>query len=566
MDPAAPVHPVPLPKRLQAFTTRNAAELAACGFAVGWFYYLGYGPSLAPTNIAWMYRDDWSAYLWGFAFFRNSHWAWPLGNTPELFFPYGTSVGFTDANPWAAVLFKLFNPLVPRDFQFSGMWFLLCFVLQAFFGTRISAAFTGDKVLSALGGCLFALTPLLPSRHQHIALSAFFFVTAGVYLHLKPVASTRDARQLLRVGMALVLWVAGTHGYLSVMLLALAMLLPARLWTAGLMPRASTLAWTAAYPVATVAVYYLFGLIGWKDADLTAEGFGQFSGDLTTFFNPQGWSRWVPTLPHKPRQWEGFSYLGLGVFGLLAVRVLMSALAPRSSLRALRSSWPLLLALFGMWFYSLSSSVAYKGDEVWNLSEYYAHLGKLTGIFRSSGRFSWPLHMTLIALGVSAVAAIRQRWLGRLLLLGAVMVQAAELVPDRLSFRDIPMVELRHPAWSRAREHYLHISTLPLHLQWICRFDMHLVNRLSYEAYRRKLTFNSGNIMRKEPGVQSLCERHLGTETPIDAQTIYVVDPAYLSDFRGKNVVCGQLDGLNVCVSQANPSPLLDALRQSRIR
>src|SRR5262245_3823950 len=111
--------------RLAARLERNGAALVAGMLAVGWYFYLGYGATLNPSHIAWMYRSDWAAYLWGFEFFRNSAWHFPLGSTPELFYPFGTSVGFTDANPWLGVVFKLLSPLLPVDFQYSGLWFLL---------------------------------------------------------------------------------------------------------------------------------------------------------------------------------------------------------------------------------------------------------------------------------------------------------------------------------------------------------------------------------------------------------------------------------------------------------
>ena len=319
-------------KRILSMGRRNVAELTACAFSTAWFFYLGYGPTLNPKNIAWMFRNDWAAYLWGFCFFRNSDWSWPLGNTPELFWPFGTSVGYTDANPWFSLLFKALSPLLPLDFQFCGIWFLLCYVLQGFLGTRITACFTKDKALQTLGGCLFAMTPLLPSRHAHIALCGFFFVASGVYLNLKPVESRAEAKPLLAGALALIVWAAGTHGYLSVMLLTLTLALCARLWSKQVISIKEAIGAAGTMIGATFAVYFAFGLLGWKEVDLTAEGFGQFSGDLTALVNAMGWSRWMPSLPHKPRQWEGFSYLGLGVLALLVLRVVLSArshLAPR---------------------------------------------------------------------------------------------------------------------------------------------------------------------------------------------------------------------------------------------
>jgi hypothetical protein len=557
----------PMPRSAHALRSgkrllqRHSAELGAGAFAAAWFAYLGYGPTLEVTNIRWMLRDDWAAYLWGFSFFRHAEWSWPLGNTPELFWPFGTSVGFTDANPWASVFFKLLSPALPPDFQFSGPWFLLCFVLYAVLGARIGAVFTEDKVRQALSGALFAVSPLLPSRHPHIALCAFFFVAAGVHLNLAPVRSRSDGLRLVRRACVWLAWAAGTHGYLSVMLLVLSAAACVRL---GAVERVLG-AWEASLAMAsfvaiTLGVYLLFGYVGWRPTELTAEGFGQFSGDLTALVNPMGWSRFLPGLPVMPRQWEGFSYLGLGVLSLLALRALLGARAPSGVLAAARRQWPLLIAVLVMWLYSWSSHVAYRGVTVLDLSELYEPFARLTGIFRSSGRFSWPLHVALVTAAISAAAALENAHLGRAVLLAAVLVQAAELDATRLDFRDVALHPLEHPAWAESEASYRHLALVPLHLLWVCRYDHALVNRLSYEAYRRRWTFNSGNFMRKQAGVEALCDAPLRPAP----ETIYVLGdrrPARILEAAG--FACGRLDGLGVCVPGHEPTPLLAAIRES---
>jgi hypothetical protein len=103
---------------------------------------------------------------------------------------------------------------------------------------------------------------------------------------------------------------------------------------------------------------------------------------------------------------------------------------------------------------------------------------------------------------------------------------------------------------------------MPVHLLWVCRYEPHLVHRLSYEAYRRKWSFNSGNIMRMEPGIQALCERGLAPGAPLDPATVYVIDPAFRPQFAERGAVCGLLDGLLTCVRNDPQSPLVAVLRQ----
>jgi hypothetical protein len=548
-------------RSISEWSQRSSAELFACAFAVAWFFFIGYGPTLRPTNIAWMLREDWAAYFWGFTFFRNAEWLWPIGNTPNLFWPHGTSVGFTDANPWASLLFKVLSPVLPEHFQFSGMWYLLCFVLFALLGARIAASFTDDKIRRALSGALFAVSPLLPSRNGHIALCAFFFVAAGVYLNLAPARTRADALRLSLHACLWLAWAAGTHGYLSVMLLALSIAACVRLSAVERLLRAGEAALIVAGFVATVlGVYWLFGYIGWRPTELTAKGFGEFSGDLTALANPMGWSRFLPDVQVRPRQWEGFSYLGLGALLLLAVRFGLSARAPASVAHALRRHWPLAIAVLAMWLYSLSSLVAFRGETVLDLSALYAPFEWLTGIFRSSGRFSWPLHVVLLALAVSAAASIKDARVGRAVLLAAVLLQTAELKASRLDFHEVAFRPLAHSAWAESEASYEHLALVPLNLLWVCRYDHTLVNRLAYEAYRRRWTFNSGNFMRKQAGVKELCD------APIvpDPATIYVVGPRQRRTLTQSNFTCGPLDGLTVCVSSDRATPLLGALRPAQ--
>lgn len=543
-----------LTERLQ----RSSAELFACAFATAWFFYLGYGATLRPTNIAWMLRGDWAAYFWGFAFFRNAEWLWPLGNTPGLFFPYGTSVGFTDANPWASVLFKVLSPVLPQDFQFSGMWFLLCFVLLALLGTRVTAVFTDDKVRRALGGVLFALSPVLPARNGHVTLCALFFVAAGVYLNLAPARSRADALRLALYGGLWLGWASGTHGYLSVMLLALCIAACVRLAAVERLLKAWEAALIIAGYVATVlAVFWIFGYLGWRPTELRSGGFGKFSSDLTALVNPMGWSRFLPSIPVRPPQGEGFAYLGFGALLLLAMRVVQIARAPAAVPDALRRGWPLVVAALAMWLYSLSSVVTFSGATVLELKALYEPFKSLTGIFRGSGRFSWPLHFVLVALAVSAAARIRSEKLGRAALLAAVVLQAAELKASKLDFHDVPLDRLEHSAWAESEASYQHLALAPLQLLWVCRYDHKLVNRLAYEAYRRRWTFNSGNFGRKQPGVKELCDAPI---TP-DPETIYVVGPRQRRTLTKSHFTCGPLDGLTVCVSSDRPTPLLTALQ-----
>lgn len=548
--------------RSRALAARHGAAVFAGLVGLAWFFHLGYGATLPPTEFRWMLRQDWAANFFGFAFFRNAPWGLPLGATPDLIWPYGTSLGFTDALPWIAVVLKPISPLLHPGFQPFGAWYLACFVLQGWFGAKLTGTFTADRALQALGGALFALTPVIPARNGHIALCALFFVTAALCLALRPAASRTHALRTVGGALLLLVWAAGTHPYLAIMALALILAGLARL-TFGERALSPLLGLGAAAVAAgvTLATFWLFGYVGWGE-HLVATGFGQFSADLNTLYNPQRWSRWIGELRHQPRQHEGFAYLGCSVLALLALRAALYAREPAELGRGLRRTWPVLLAIAAMAFFALSSSVKYRGAQVLDLSSLYAPLSKLTAVFRSSGRFVWPLHVGLIALAVSGVAALNRPWLARALLLAAVLVQGAELERGNFTFFPAPMERLKHPVWASVSEDYRHMELVPSQLKWISRYDELLVNRVSYEAYRRRLTFNSGNAARRDRRATLATRKPVPARVEPGTRTIYVVEPRFRFRF-GSDATCGKLDGLVICVATRHETALLEALRQN---
>jgi hypothetical protein len=538
-------------------------ELVAMCFGAGWFFYLGYGPTLDPRSIGWMMREDWSFFFWGWSFFRRADWAFPLGSLPNLSYPLGTSVAFCDANPWLSLLFKPLSRFLPLDFQFFGIWFLACYMLQALVGAKITETMTSDRLQRALGGALFATSPVLPIRAYHVSLSAIFFVTAGVWLNLVCSDDAQKARRYAIYSFVLLAWVTGTHGYLAAMLLALCVAYYARI--AIVQRSISLLEGFAFLGVALLSVLgtsYLFGLIGWRKAVLTTAGFGEFSADTLALINSQGLSRFVPGLPFRPSQWEGFQYLGLGVLSLLSVGAGQILRRPLRLLRVFKAQWPLLLVTFAMCVYSWSSIVTYKGEQVLDLSEFYEYLWPAPGILRSSGRLGWPLHMVLFGAAVASAVYLKRRWHARALLVLALVLEGAEHDPNRLSFDTVPLRPLTGEVWGGLAHDYAHLALVPVQIKWDCPYNEPLVNALSYVAYRQNLTFNSGNFMGKGPDVHRLCGQSVRT---IDPRTVYVVEPSQIPGLRARGAVCGTVDGFWVCVASGRPTALAGVLKRSAI-
>ncbi|HTU63277.1 MAG TPA: DUF6311 domain-containing protein, partial [Polyangiales bacterium] len=526
----------------------------------------GYGLTLDPRHIEWMLWGDWVQPLWSFSFYRNAPWMLPLGALPNWIHPFGSSVGFADSNPGLSAVFKIFSPLMPEKFQFSGLWFLLCYTAQAYFGARIVALLGGRPIERALGGLLFALTPVLPMRHHHIVLSGVFFVSGMLYFALRPSTTRAAALRSLIAPLVMVFWASTTNGYHSIMVLGLYTALCLRLaFCDRLISTLEAGLALASGLTVTFFAYWLVGYLGYQRTLLQAEGFGDFSADLLSLINPLDWSRFFPGMPMQGRQWEGAAYLGVGVLALLLLRVVLWGREPERLLAQLKRYWPVVAAILVMSFYSLSSRVTLRGEEVLSLGWLYDRLPQLTNIFRSSGRFIWTLHMALIGAGISAVLALKNPRLRVALLLAAVLLQATELKADNVHFSDAKLMLNKDPVWAASAAHYRHLKLLPIRIQWICPdYREPMVSRFAYEAFRRKWSYNSGLLGRNPERIRDACSR--GLEGPVDPQTIYVVQAYLVPAFQAAHATCGTIDSFTVCVDGKRATPMRAALERAPLR
>ncbi len=559
---APPTPPAPAPSR----ASRLAPWVAALG-GLGWFLWLGGGKVLPPTRIDWMMREDWAGHIFGWLFYRNAPWGLPLSSSPNQLHPYGTSVALTDGNPLVAVLLKPFEALLPSDFQYTGPWLGLCFMLMGYFGARLVREVSPRAEHQVLGGLLLALAPPMAARFGHPTLCAHWLLVAMLWLHLRDTPDAGAARRTLALAALFNAVGAGTHPYLVAMLAPLAVALALRL------ALGRVLGWGAAVVAAVgvvaldVLVFALFGYFG--GSGLGAEGFGDFSADLTALFNPMGWSRLLPALKTAPRQGEGFGYLGAGALMLLAL-ALVAAVPRFRALRAVpwRRGVPLAGVVLLMAVYALSWRVTWMGRQVADLGALYEPLSRLTSAFRSSGRFVWPLCYLLVTGAVLLWLRLwRERaWVGTAALVVAVGVQAWDWRADRSPLhRPGDFRRLQASEWAELRGAYKHLALFPPHVQWVCRYNEPLVNALGYLAYRMELTFNSGYASRTPPELARDCDAPL-RPGGVDADTAYVVAPERIASFLRQGARCGTVEGLPVCVAGHRTDAFAQALERQPIR
>lgn len=358
--------------------------LPAAGIGIGVFG-LATGFAILPSSsIAWLYNGgvDPSSHFVGWHLFRTGPWTLPPGATPYLGYPVGTSVALTDSIPVVALLLKPFDALLPPVFQYFGAWLLLCFVLQAVFGTLLMTTLTARRPLIILGGAVFALSPLIVHRTGHEALTAHWLLLAGLWLFQR--ITQRRTSVSLGAWAVLAAVAAATHPYLAAMVAALA----AGAWLSRV-SSVSRLLLDGVAPLIVVGA--AIGLAWWTSgyfvvssaSDLLASGFGQLSFNLLSPFVPfdRAWAAGVlrPELAWYD-QHEGFAYLGLGGLVLMAAGLVLWVWRPA------RPTWTagwLLLTCLGLMAFALSPVITL-GQSV--LLEYPAALWGPLATFRASGR------------------------------------------------------------------------------------------------------------------------------------------------------------------------------------
>jgi hypothetical protein len=125
-------------------------------------------------------------------------------------------------------------------------------------------------------------------------------------------------------------------------------------------------------------------------------------------------------------QYEGFAYLGLGILLLLFTAIPGNSAQAVSALKR----YPILVTVLAVFTAFALSNQIYVGDWPMPIIPLPEELLKLAGVFRSSGRFIWPVMYGISAMTI--VATARRGGRGAvLLLLAAAILQWLDTAPLR---------------------------------------------------------------------------------------------------------------------------------------
>lgn len=352
-------------------------------------------------------------------YFIASEWGWPPLNVGLL---SGMNLAFADGIPALALPLKALAGWLPAGFHGIGLWYALCWV-----ALPVSAAWAiaGAGRIAMISVAVLAVSmPAFIMRFGHAALCGHFLLWLALGLYLRLVGGRRlwPAAAALQVGALLV------HPYLAVMVLAVLAAAPLTLVLRR--QRAGRALW------AVVAAAGAMGLV--------MAGFGYFgaSGDGERLYGAFALNLLSPVWPFRSwflgfgitaeidatghGGWEGYNWLGLGLWIAIAVLLVWR---PRAVLAGLRAHAGLALACLGLTALAVTTRIG--------LGSAVLDLGAAPGLleqFRASGRFFWPVGAALL-LGAATLLA-RQGRVGTAVLAVCAVVQFIDAAPARRALHD----------------------------------------------------------------------------------------------------------------------------------
>lgn len=452
---------------------KEAAFIVTGGFFLGAVaFIMVYGFRVLDfTYDAWLlqgsgFTGDLTQHYLGWVFLRDSEWGLPLGLIDGLCYPEKISVIYTDSIPLFAIFFKLLSPILPPTFQYFGLWGLLCFAMQGGLGALLLRKYSKNLIFIMMGSLFFIFSPILVKRmFYHSALAGHWLILVALAFWVYRGHLQRISRKLILWSLLLVLTVLinlyFTPIVFGIMLCAfLEEGLEDRTFKGSLL----------ALPVSAAAVLYTMLLFGAFYGGVSGKmgGLGVFSLNLNAFINSQGDSAFLPALPlAQEGQNEGYAYLGAGVLLLLAAAVGGGFLVKKKQGHTQRRKWiPRGIAVGVFTLLALSPVVTLNAGTLFTIP-YPEGVREVLSIFRSSGRFIWPVYYLLVLWGLSRLAAWKSRWIS---LAGAVVflgVQLFDLSPVWLKNRaffgaeQVYTTTLQSEVWQKYAQKYRHIVFYP---------------------------------------------------------------------------------------------------------
>jgi len=437
------------------------------GFLVGFVFFLYiYGSDpLFFSNVNWIYQQkgDVFQHQIGWEWFRQEPWQLPIGKITNYGYPLGTTIFLTDSIPLLAVVFKIISPWLSEQFQYLGLWLLISISGQFIISLFILNEFTASLIKRVLGAFLLTLSPpMLFRSFAHASLSAHWIILIAIwFLILAYRKKLNYWAWIPLIALAVLI-----HPYF------VAMVLP--LWFVSYLYQTRTFrnylqffGQFIAVVLLLIIMFFSLLCISLGLNNLDEIGYGYYSWNFAGFFDSQGYSTFLEPLPSgTPGQYEGFSYLGLGILIILPLAIILY-FSKEFSPRHYSFLTPITIVSLFFSVFALTNTALIGDHLLWKvqLSE---GLFQLFSIFRASGRFIWPVFYFITVFTI--VSITRNIRYSSLVFIIALVIQIADLQP-LFSHLHINEPESYHSSmssefWQKAAQANKHLAVIPIVLPW----------------------------------------------------------------------------------------------------
>lgn len=414
--------------RLKNRIKQNSLIIGVVALSIAAFVFLYGVRVLDGTNTDWlMAGGDLSQHYLGWQFFRFAPWQTQVGMMNTIAYPYSESVIFTDSIPLFCVLFKLLRGILPKEFQFFGLWGVFCFVMQGILAVRILENYLQRKSEILAGAVFFLLTPVFIDRmYWHSALAAHFLILFAILLFVEEEKTESPVKSAVSWGI-LGAAVSSVHLYFLAMCgavlagFSIKKFLKKEWWAgaAGLF----------AYLFSAAAVVWVLGGFS-SGMDDGAPGLGYYSFNLNGFFHADGWSAVMPEFSrYADGQYEGFAYLGLGILCLAAAAFLIR----RKQKAHFTVTGAVAVFVSVVLIFAAASNEVSFGSHLLFRIPVPGWIEELWAPFRSSGRLIWPVVYFIMIYAVCGGRRSKKKYLWGIVLFVCLVIQLMDIGPKLLA-------------------------------------------------------------------------------------------------------------------------------------
>ena len=414
-------------------------------------FFLGFHYS-NPVNTNWLTTGDLISYQDGWNFFNKDEWRFPLGSLPNYGVNAGNSIVYADIIPLFAIIFKIFRWLTADNFQYFSLWIFLSIFLLLFFSYLIIFKSTSNFLYSVIGSIFFSVSPLFFQRLGiHIALASHWIILLSFYIE-----TLKEKKNIYRnINILLSITI---HFSLTIIIFIFHYLF--KLKELFVIKKINYfLLDSLVLGFFSISIMYALGYFMIPMEDGLGGGYGYFSFNLNSFFNPvnlngESWSLFLPILKYYGGQYEGLTYLGLS--GILFFFIFMISLFNNKNIFIYEKKMIILVTLVFS-ILAISNNVYLSDKLIFNI-EINKYIYGILGIIRTSGRLIWPIYYLIFLTGIIFIYKRFSKNVSIIILSFLLIFQIIDLSPGYNKYFKGQIFKetnnLIDPIWNEIPKHY----------------------------------------------------------------------------------------------------------------